>query len=155
MNSVTTSSKGILVLAGLFDPCGDIGTQCRYDLLPIPWDKTEFVSWVANIIHFEVEQKKQLESQAEECPKAPSDVEDLARGIGLKGWLIIDPDSRILNELLVRGWTEMLGKKAAKEIDHLSFCVPAIKFEWPHINPDDEIAIGQFESLLLNQFESF
>ena len=36
--------KAVLVLAGLADPCGNIGTEGRYELLPIPWDQIEFAA---------------------------------------------------------------------------------------------------------------
>lgn len=154
MNATNNQIKGVLVLAGLLDPAGDIGTQCRYDLLPIPWDDAEFKSHVLNMIRFDLSEKARIEYQAGGFPEDPADTEALSRGIGLRAWLRVDASGQKLMELLIHGWSHTHGEVAAKEIDHLSFHIPSIIYKWPHSIPDDETAINQFESVLLSQLES-
>lgn len=154
MNATNNPIKGVLVLAGLLDPTGDIGTQCRFDLLPIPWDKAEFAAHVSNMIRFDLSAKARIEYQAKGFPEALDDTEALSRGIGLRAWLRVDVSGQKLMGLLVDGWSNTRGELAAKEIDHLSFNVPSIIFKWPHSNPNDDTSINQFESALLSQLDS-
>ncbi len=147
---------GVLVLAGLLDPCGDIGTQCRYDLLPIPWGKAALAAKVTHTILVELGEKARIQHQATWYPDDGPGIEALARGIGLRAW-IVKADARghkAVAELLWHGWTEALGKKAARVIDRLSFHEPPIDYPWSHENPDDEAATGRFESVLLSRLES-
>ena len=128
--------KGILVLAGLFDPCGDLGTQCRYDLLPIPWEKHEFRKHVSNIIRVE---------------RTSLEVND----IGLKAWIETGQNYHALSNLLVQGWSDERGHLAGLIIDNLSFHAQSIDYHWSYNEYDDEKGVGEFEKLLLKQLEGY
>ena len=157
-NTNTVIGVGVLVLSGLLDPCGDIGTQCRFDLLPIPWDKAVFAAKVSHAIRVELSEKSRIQQQAEWYTEGDeSDIEAQARGIGVRAWIVkadADMGSTAIMELLRFGWSESRWKKAAREIDRLSFHKPPIDYPWPHETPDDEAAVNGFESVLLSRFEN-
>lgn len=122
-------TDGVLILAGLADPCGDIGTQYRYDLLPIPLDEIAFKASVARMI------------KAEKWTVFAEELDPQTHPIGLRCWVCHSPESQTLKLLMADGWTDAQGNKAATLIDRLSSCVPAIEFIWPSKNPDDAKAM--------------
>lgn len=129
------SVKGVLVLAGLSDPCGDIGTQCRYDLLPIPWEGGTLKSSIVRMLKAE-----QWTIFTEELDPAPA--------IGVRFWICPPPKIRSLELLMSNGWSNRQGKKAASLIDGLSRETPAVEFVWPSTDPDDAVAFSTLEILL-------
>lgn len=141
MNS-NESDRGVVVLAGLFESCGDIGTQCRYDLLPIPWEKDRFTAIVARILKFEMSRRIWDETP----DQSPGEV-------GLKAWICLDNNGHDIKELLIRGWSDRRGRLAGLAIDHLSFNEIPIKFSWMPATSDEAESIMIFERLLLNQLE--
>ena len=149
---------GVLVLSGLLDPCGDIGTAGHYDLLQIPWTKLDFATKVSYAVHVDLGEKARIECQAEwYTEEDESDIKALARGIGIRAWIVKAGDragKAIMESLLLDECPESQCKKAAREIDRLSFHETPIDYPWPHENPDDEAAVNGFESVLLSRLES-
>jgi hypothetical protein len=125
----------VIVLAGLFDPCGDIGTQLRYLLLPVPWTRAEFEQNVSILIKCELQQKINLERQSKLPPLDPDDAKLLAANIGIRAWVKEIPKNYKLSK---------------DKINHLSFNVHSANFEWQNSNPNDENIIRNFNLFLLN-----
>lgn len=125
----------VLILAGLADPCGDIGTQCRYDLLPIPWKADTLRASIVRLLKVE-----QWTIFTEELDPAPA--------IGVRFWVCRPPNIRPLELLMSNGWSNTQGNKAALLIDGLSKDTPAVEFTWPNNDPEDAVAFAALEVLL-------
>lgn len=126
-NSLT---DGVLILAGLADPCGNIGTECRYDLLPIPLDEIAFKASIARMI------------RAEKWTAFAEELDLETHPIGVRCWVCHAQENQVLKLLMADGWTDTLSNKAGMLIDRISSHPPAIEFIWPSKNPDDaEVAI--------------
>lgn len=131
-----TKPEGVLVLAGLSDPCRDIGTQCRYDLLPIPWEWSTFNASVTRLL------------KVEKWTIHTEELDPHAHPIGVRCWVCRSPGSQPLQLLMANGWSPAQGEKAAILIDRLSRGAPAVEFVWPVSNPADAEAIAALEKLL-------
>lgn len=129
-------TEAVLVLAGLADPCGDVGTECRYDLLPIPWARDVFRSSVVRML------------KAEKWTIQTEDLDANTHSIGVRCWVCRPPESYPLCVLVSDGWSDMQGEMAAVLIDGFSRGVPAVEFVWPNSDPDNEEAIAALEKLL-------
>lgn len=133
---------GVLIVAGLADPCGDIGTQCRYDLLPIPWEASAFRASVSGMI------------KTDKWAVSVQELNPDSYRVGVRCWIWRSPESRPLELLITKDWSVRRGKKAGRLIDGLSFGVPAIEYAWPSENPDDDEAISILEKALLFRLEN-
>ncbi len=142
-------TRAVLILAGLADPCRNIGTECRYDLLPVPWNKEALKSCITHLLKAE-----QWMITTEELSTSSL--------IGLRCWVCPLPESQPLQLLMTYGWSESQGAKAAMLIDELSQNVPAAEFVWPSNDLTDERAIDGLQNILfqiakcrLNQSDIF
>ena len=145
---------GVMVIAGHLDPCGNIGTEGRFDLVAIPWDAGEFADKVAKMIKFDLGQKMLAEHHARTPPLDPGDLDALVRGVGLRIWIQLEnPDQSIMN-LLTEGYSVSEMNAAAKAIDCLSFNVESLDYRWPDTDPQNQRALVDLEALIFNRFEN-
>jgi len=142
------ASNGVMIIAGLLDPCGDIGTQGRFSLLPIPWKAQEFEEQVTRAVRYDFWQQKIVQDQSSVFPITESEVEALARGVGLRLWIQIGQSHRSLLKLLTPGWSDRTMAAAEKEVDRLSFHVESFDYHWPVAEADDKEALHNLEVAL-------
>lgn len=128
-------TKAVLILAGLADPCGNIGTECRYDLLPLPCSIEAFTHPVIRIL------------QADQCVIATEEMSQDSI-IGVRCWVCQHPKSKPLLALIEAGWSELQGRKAAKLIDSLSQNMPVIEYAWPCDDLADKKVMSDFYTIL-------
>ena len=150
MTNKNEAAVGVLVLAGLLDPVGDMGTQGHYDLLPIPWTKIEFEKRVVHTIRADMDIRSRIEYQANIFPFDVNDMQALSRGIGLKTWIRLKDQSPATMKLLTCGVTIARFKSAAVELNQLSYHVPPTIFPWPNDDNNDKL-IARLNQLLLGQ----
>lgn len=149
--SVVASNDVLLVLAGLMEPCGDIGTEGRFLLLAYPWTKAAFAETVKELIQMELQSRECIITQPKELPVDQGDIDALARGIGLRLWVIEGKSAPGCLDILQRGWTSEAMNRAAVEVDHLSFCVEPICYNWTSSTAADSDEVARYEGFLLRQ----
>lgn len=154
-------SQTVVVIGGLLEPCGNIGTEGRFALLPVPWDRKKFAEVASQHIHFEFGQKARIiDWKNVGFPEDPEDDRALARGVGLRMWAVTGKDAKLLLSLMAHDWSTgewppKMWRRCARLIDHLSEHVPpSTKFSWPRENPDDEACLAEAESLIQAPFKS-
>lgn len=113
-----TLPGAILIIAGLADPCGDIGTQYRYDLLPVPWDQAAFAETIVRAI------------EADKWTAFIEELEPNSHPAGVRCWLCTPPESQILQPLLGASWNTAQENRAAKLIDRIAAGAPVFEFVW-------------------------
>ena len=133
----------ILIIAGLADPCGDIGTQCRYDLLPVPWDQAVFAKTIARAI---------------EVDKWTAYIEEFAphsHPVGVRCWICTQPRSQELLPLLEPGWNSEQENRIASLINRIATETPVAEFVWPGGLSTDMQTLAILERNLLKILNSY
>lgn len=151
MSMESSPLTGILILAGNLDPCANIGTEGRFDLLPIPWTKFIFAQKVSHMIQRELSLEESIKSQMAIPPYDEGDWAALLRGVGLQAWMTHDKNIHIFTPLLQDEWSEKQGSSAEKCIDKIALNIHPFVYRWPDKNHLNAIAIKNFELMLLNQ----
>lgn len=149
--SVVANSDVVLVLAGLMEPCGDIGTEGRFLVLGYPWTKAAFVEAVSELIQLEMQSRECIITQPKELPVDQGDIDALERGVGLRVWAIQGKTAPGCLDIVQRGWTSEAMNRAAIEVDHLSFHVEPICYTWTSSTPADSDEVARYEAFLLRQ----
>jgi hypothetical protein len=138
MENKGTPIVGVLVLAGLLDTVGDMGTQGHYDLLPIPWAKNELKKRVTHTLKVDIDIRSRLECHETVFAKDDGELQALSRGIGVRVWITGRDQKPKIMKLLTLGFSRNRFKAAATELDHLSFHVSPFIFPWSNdINDND------------------
>lgn len=161
--SRAATEASILVLAGLLEPCSNIGTEARYELLPTPWTFDHFVEVVRRTVGVDqgncaiLREHMRIENLAG-LPHDPNDVDALHRGIGVRAWIVRGPDARPLLSLLRnlgKSWSLRRAKAAARVVDALGDgAASPLQLSWCHDKMVEVREIVEFESQLLRQLEN-
>ena len=148
--NIGATTDDVLVLAGLADPCGNIGTECRYDLLPIPFGEAELRKSVIQAI------------KADKWELFIQEISPQPYPFGVRCWVCRAPESRPLQNLMTKDWSETQEKNAARLIDGLAWNTPGFEFIWPNDDAFNEEAfvalrqaLSQFTKWRLSQAVTF
>lgn len=129
---------GVLVIAGLADPCGDIGSQGRYGLLSIPWEWDRFKCGISHAV------------KADKGTATVEGINPAVQFVGVRCWICISREAKYPLLRLMRGeGAETVRQQAAEVINHLSLADHEASIAWPIADPDDDGAIGELEQRLL------
>lgn len=140
---------GVVILAGLFDQCGEIGSQQRFGIIPIPWQLRELALQVSGLISTEKAQKNFFEKMDGELPLNYPDelrTEELQGGkIGLRIWVYKGEKLGVLIKLLQTG---TVTRAQALLLDKIGLGDLPTEFEWSSDIQNEEKLLEEFSNFL-------